>query len=118
MNVGRLLIIKKKYKIFKHQKTKYVYRKELDKACFQNDMVYNAYEDLAGRTAIDQVLLDKAFESASNPKCGGNQRGFASMIYKFFDKKSLSENIIKTRVATCADTATLNQQLDDKLHNY
>ena len=32
--------------------------------------------------------MKKAFNIAKNPKYHGYQRGFASMIYKFFDKMS------------------------------
>ena len=41
----------------------------------------------------DFVLKDKAFEIASSPKYDGCQRGLASMIYKFFDKKSKGTGI-------------------------
>ena len=41
--------------------TKYIYRNELDKACFQLDMAYGDFKDLARRTAADKVLRDKAF---------------------------------------------------------
>ena len=34
-------------------------------------------------------MRDKAFNIARNPKYDGYQRGFASMVYKFFDKKLL-----------------------------
>ena len=68
--------------------TNYIYKNELDKACFQNDMVYNKYKDLGKRIQSDKVLKDKAFEIASNPKYDGYQRRLASMGYKFFDKKS------------------------------
>ena len=44
-------------------------------------------KDLARRTAADKVLKDKAFKIASNPKYDGYQRGLASMVYKFFNKK-------------------------------
>ena len=30
----------------------------------------------------------KPFIIAKNPKCGGYQKGLASMIHKFFDKKT------------------------------
>ena len=40
------------------------------------------------RTQSDIVLKHKAFKIASNPKYSGYERGLASMIYKFFDKKS------------------------------
>ena len=68
--------------------TSYIYKNELDKACFQNAMAYGDFKDLARRTASDKVLRDKAFNIAKNPKYDGYQRGLASMVYKFFDKKS------------------------------
>ena len=70
--------------------TSYIYKNELDKACFQHDMAYGDFKDLARRTASDKVLRDKAFNIAKNPKYDGYQRGLASMVYKFFDKKSAS----------------------------
>ena len=45
-------------------------------------------KELARRTESDKVLNDKAFKIASNPKYDGYQTGLASMVYKFFDKKS------------------------------
>ena len=51
-------------------------------------MAYGDFKDLAKRTASDKVLRDKAFNIAKNPKYDGYQRGLASMVYKFFDKKS------------------------------
>ena len=44
-------------------------------------------KDLTKRTVSDKVLRDKAFKIAKNPKYDGYQRGLASMVYKFFDKK-------------------------------
>ena len=38
----------------------------------------------------EQLLHDKAFNIAKNPKYDGYQRGLASMVYKFFDKKDFS----------------------------
>ena len=35
-----------------------------------------------------KALRDKAFNIAKNPKYDAEQRGLASMVYKFFDKKS------------------------------
>ena len=35
--------------------TKYIYRNGLDKACFQHDMDYGDFKDLAKRTAADKV---------------------------------------------------------------
>ena len=67
--------------------TSYIYKNELDKACFQHDMAYGDFKDLKRRTASDKVLRDKAFNVAKNPKYDGYQRGLASIVYKFFDKK-------------------------------
>ena len=46
--------------------TNYVYRNELDKACFQHDMASGKYKDLEKRTQSDNVLKDKAFAIANN----------------------------------------------------
>ena len=71
----------------------FIYKNELDEACFQHDMAYGKSKDLVKRTKSDKVLRDKAFKIASNPKCDGYQRGLASMVYKFFDKKSKGSGI-------------------------
>ena len=70
--------------------TKYIYKNEVNIACFQHHMVYGDFKDLTGRTVSDKVLRDKAFNIAKNPKYDGYQRRLASMVYKFFDKKSAS----------------------------
>ena len=64
--------------------TSYIYKNELDKACFQYDMAYGDFKDLAKRTAADKVLRNKAFKIASDQKYDGYQRGLASMVYRFF----------------------------------
>ena len=51
-------------------------------------MAYGDFKDLKRRKASDKVLRDKAFNIAKNPKYDGYQRGLASMVYKFFDRKS------------------------------
>ena len=56
-------------------------------------MVYRDFKDLIRRTASDKILCNKAFNIAKNPKYDGHQRGLASMVYKFFDKKHLMEPI-------------------------
>ena len=71
--------------------TRYIYRNELDKACFQHDSAYPDHKDLIDRTEADKVLRDKAYDIASNPEHDGYQRGLASMVYKFFDKKATAE---------------------------
>ena len=53
----------------------YIYKNELDKACFQHDMAYGEFKDLAGRTASDKVLRKKAFNITKNSKYDGYQYG-------------------------------------------
>ena len=74
-------------KFVKNGNTDYIYKYELDRACFQHDMAYGKTKDLEKRTQSDKVLRDKTFKIAKNPKYDGYQRGLASMVYKFFDKK-------------------------------
>ena len=74
-------------KLKKTGDTSYIYKNELDKACFQHDMAYGDVKDLPKRFAADKVLRDKAFKIASDQKNHGYQRGLASMVYTFFDKK-------------------------------
>ena len=73
--------------------TSYIYKNEFDKACFQHDMVYGDFKDLAKRTASDKVLRDKAFIIAKNPKYDGYQSGLTSIVYKCFDKKSAGSGV-------------------------
>ena len=68
----------------------YIYKNELDEACFQHDMTYGTFKDLKRRTASDDILRYKTFNNDENPKYDGYQRGLASLVYKFFDKKSAS----------------------------
>ena len=57
-------------------------------------MTYGKSKDLVKRTPSDNVLKDKALKIASDAKYDGYQRGLASMVYKFFDKKSKGSGII------------------------
>ena len=50
-------------------------------------MAYGYFKDLNRRTIADKVLCEKGFNIAKNPKYDGYQRGLASMVYNFFDKK-------------------------------
>ena len=79
---------KNKEKIEKFMQTgnaDFIYKNKLDKVCFQHDLVR--------RTQSDKILRNKAFKIASDPKYDGYQRGLASMVYKFFDKKSSGNGI-------------------------
>ena len=68
---------------------KYLYRNELNKACFAHDAAYSDSTYLTKRTQSDNIL----YEIANNPKCDGYQRGLASMVHKFFDKKSKGSGV-------------------------
>ena len=76
--------------------TRYIYRNDLDKACFQHDSAYADNKHLIHRTKADKILKDKAYHVASNPEYDGYQRGLASMVYKFFDKKSMGSGTAKS----------------------
>ena len=89
---------------------RYIYRNDLDKACFQHDSAYADNKDLINRTKADKVLKDKAYNIASNPEYDGYQRGLAIMVYKFFDskvalpdKKSMGGGFVKDNSLILAD---------------
>ena len=93
--------------------TRYIYRNELDEACFQHDSAYADHKDLINRTKADKVLRDKAYDIASNPKYDGYQRGLASMVYKFFDKKSMGSGTAKPSSLERISNSSI---LADELH--
>ena len=81
---------KNKERIRKFKETgnsRYIYQNELDNAYFQHDMAYRAFKDLTRKTVSGNVLRDKAFNITKIPKYDRYQRRFASMVYKFLDKK-------------------------------
>ena len=65
----------------------YIYKNELEEACFSHDAACSDSNDLAKRTGSNKIYKDRAYDIAINSKCHGYQRGFASLVYKFFDKK-------------------------------
>ena len=96
-------------KFMKSGNTDFIYKNKLDKACFQHDIAYGKSKDLVKRTQSDKVLRGKAFKIASDPKYDGYQRGLASMVYNFFDKKSSGGGIT---------TNEFNYQLNQLLKNF
>ena len=65
---------KERIQIFKETgNSRYIYQNSLYKACFQHGIAYGDFKDLASRTASDNVLCDKVFISAKNPKFNGLQ---------------------------------------------
>ena len=82
--------------------TDFIYKNYIDKDCFQHNVAYSKYKDLTKRTQSDKVFRNKAFEIASNPKYDGYQRGLASMVYKFIDKKSTGSGVnVMQKSTTC-----------------
>ena len=92
--------------------TNYIYKNELDNACFAHDPAYSDSKDLTKRTAADKILRNRAFNIAKDPKYDGYQRELTSMVYKFFDKK------FKGSGAKHVNTKLIpqNQQLSEELH--
>ena len=70
-------------------------------------MPYGDFKDLAKRTAADKLLRDKAFNIAKDSKYGGYKKGLASMVYKFFDKKTAGSGI---------KSMQQNEKLAEELH--
>ena len=103
-----------KVKFIQNGNTDFIYKNELDKACFQYDMAYGKSKDLVKRTQSDKVLKDKAFNIASDPKYDGYQGGLASMVSKFFDKKSKGSGISTSLANKSANEP--NYQLVNELH--
>ena len=75
--------------------TRFIYKNDLDKACFQHDSAYSESKDLIKRTQSDKILRDKAFIIATNPKYDGHQKGLASLVYNFFIKNLEEVVLIK-----------------------
>ena len=97
----------KKFKSLEKLETNYIYKNELDKACFVHDATYSDSKDLTKRTVVDKILKNKAFDIAKDPKYDGYQRGLASMVYKFFDSKVSGSS---------AKFIPENEQLANELH--
>ena len=96
--------------------TSYIYKNELDKACFQHDMAYGNFKDIDRRTASDKSLTDRAFNIAKNPRYDGYQRGLASMVYKFLNKKSSSLTDKSVSGSGVNIEVKPNEQLAKELH--
>ena len=79
-------------------------------------MAYGDFKDLTKRTTSDKILCDKAFNIAKNPKYDGYKRSLASMVYKFFDKKSSGGAAMLARSDTLA-TQNISAVKNEKISN-
>ena len=75
-------------------------------------MAYGKAKDLVRKTQSDKILRDKAFKIASDPKYDGYQRGLASMVYKFFNKK-LVEVVLLVKQIISWQMNFINQLLEN-----
>ena len=90
----------------------FIYKNELDKACFRHDMAYGKSKDLVKITQSYKILKDKGLKNASDPKYDGYQRELSSMVYKFLDKKCDSVN----KFSWSGIANEPNYQLENELH--
>ena len=79
--------------------TNYIYKNELDKACFAHDAAYSDSKDLTKRTVADKILRNRAFYIAKDPKYDGYQRGIGE-----------GSGVVNTKLTP------QNQQLAEELH--
>ena len=99
--MDHLLKTKKEYKNLKKQEIQDIFIKTNGQSMLSAQHGLWRFYRFTTRTASDKVLCDKVFNIAIDPKCDGYQRGLASMVYKFFDKKSSGAN-----TNTSGDTVT------------
>ena len=102
---------KNKERIKKSKETehsRYNYQSQVAKACFQHDM---AYGDFKGLKVLIKYYEIKAFNIAKNPNYNRYQRGLASMVYNFFDKKTSGGAIKKETMANEELTKELSQPI-------
>ena len=84
---------------------KKISKNELDKTFFSHDAAYSDCKDLATRTIWDKIWKGKAYTIAINSKYDGYQKGLASMVLNFFDKKT-----------ELGVEASVNKELVQELH--
>ena len=76
-------------------------------------MAYGDFKDLNKKAFADKVLHDKAFNIAKDPKYDGYERGLASMVYKFFAKKTSGRGIKNENIFNKEFAAIINQLLEN-----
>ena len=83
---------------------------------FQHDIAYGDFKDFTRRTAPDEILRDKAFNIAKNWKYDGYQRGLASMVYEFFEKKAFGNGIKNENISIQRPLDLATWELAQELH--
>ena len=109
------LFTKNKERIQKLKETRdsrYIYRNELDQSCFQHSIAQRDLK-IQQEEQLHQVLRDKAFIIAKNPKYE-YERGLASIVFRFFDKNSAS---LPDKFAKGTDFVLLLNKVNNQLKN-
>ena len=85
MQLDQLLKGKKEYK---NKKTtldsRYFYQIELDKTCFQHDMIYEDFKDLSRKAGLVKYYVKMHFILPKNLKYHVYQRGLTTMGCNYF----------------------------------
>ena len=79
-------------------------------------MAYGDFKDLKRRIFYDKVLRDKTFNIVKNPKHDEYHRWIASVVYKFFDKKSTGSGRPLSSASQISNDIKQNIQLAKELH--
>ena len=79
-------------------------------------MTYVDFIDLTIGTVFDKVQCDKAFDIGKNSNLDGYQKGFASMVYKFFDKKTSATRPNEFAGGGVKNENISSQKLPEELH--
>ena len=80
-------------------------------------MAHGDFVELTRRKASDKILRDKAFNIAKNPHHDGYQHRLASMVYKFFDKKTSGSGIKNGNTSDQHPSDLAVRELAEELHN-
>ena len=78
-------------------------------------MAYEDFKGLERRTASDRILRNKAFNIAKNPNYDEYERGIASMVYTFLDKKSAGSGVNANINKSTINNKKLAQELHKKI---
>ena len=92
---------------------KILFKKKLDKTCFQHVMAYVDFKDLPKRTASEKVLLDQVFNIAKNTKYDGYERDLASMRYKSFNKTYTAGTVTRLNKSAIKSKNILNELAEE-----
>ena len=88
--------------------SKYINQNKLDNACFQHEIAYGDFKDLARKSFADKVLCSNTFNIPKDLKYDGYHRRPASMVYNVFDKKTSGSGIKNVSIS--------NKGLAEELH--